>query len=106
MAPDLIIYSRPFNLSISFPSDVPENKILGIRVYPNPTKGLLNIEFTNSFFAEGSLEMYDSHGRIIIHKQLEDNINQVIDLSQFSKGIYLLRIKSKIRSFNQKVVLY
>lgn len=80
VAPNLTIYSRPTSLSVSFPSDVRENEISGIRVYPNPTKGLLNIEFGNGFFIGSTLEVYDAYGRIIVHKQLEDKINHEIDL--------------------------
>ena len=66
-----------------------------VNVYPNPTRDILNIDLINS--GEGNLffEILDINGKIITRNEF--NINRrhntyQIDVSDYKKGIYLLRI--------------
>lgn len=74
-----------------------ENSTLGIeqpkeqnvRLYPNPTKGILFIEFKDHTVQE--VWVHDVMGKKVLH--LSGDI-QWIDMSPFQKGMYFLRIKS------------
>lgn len=70
-----------------------------IRMYPNPTKGILKIEITNFESFKIKLEILSSLGQLI---NIYDNINenQLIDLNDLPKGIYFLRLTT---SSDQKV---
>jgi len=56
-------------------------------VYPNPTKGLVAIQSTETV----TITVYDIVGKLIFSKQI-DNQFQNIDLSTMSSGIYLLKV--------------
>lgn len=56
-----------------------------LKVYPNPAKETLNIDGTVT-----SVEVYNTVGQCLLTKQV--NGNTQIDLSDFSNGIYFLRV--------------
>lgn len=74
-----------------------ENATLGIeqpkeqnvRLYPNPTKGILFIDFKDHAVQE--VLVHDVMGKKVLH--LSGDI-QWIDMSPFQKGMYFLRIRS------------
>ena len=55
-------------------------------VYPNPTKGFINIQTLETV----SVEVYDMIGKLILSKQIENEF-QNLDLTNFPTGIYLLK---------------
>jgi hypothetical protein len=64
----------------------------GVKVFPNPTGGLVNIEFTNG--GVKSVEVLDITGRIILNVPVTAGNSQV-DISNLSNGIYYVRIQTK-----------
>lgn len=72
-------------------------------VYPNPSKGIFNISWNTDEDIE--IEVYNYLGkRIVKSKQTNDNVYQ-IDLSNQSKGIYLIKINTSGKQVIKKVVL-
>jgi len=67
-----------------------------VSVYPNPTSGLLVIE-TNSL---QHVKVYDIRGIL-----LETSDNNEIDLSQYSRGVYLIKIITDKGTTVKKVIL-
>ncbi|MFY0675038.1 MAG: T9SS type A sorting domain-containing protein [Bacteroidia bacterium] len=67
-------------------------------VYPNPTKGELNIEDELPF----KLEVYNSQGQIII---VENTLKKSHTLN-LPKGVYWLRLESVNQSKTQKVIVH
>ncbi|HIF15541.1 MAG TPA: T9SS type A sorting domain-containing protein [Bacteroidetes bacterium] len=62
-----------------------------IRVYPNPVKDQINIEFEEN--SENNLiQLVDLSGKILKEVKAEGNKNISIDMSAYSKGTYLLNI--------------
>jgi hypothetical protein len=57
-----------------------------LMVYPNPTKGFINIQSVETV----SVEVYDMIGKLILSKQIENEF-QNLDLTNFPTGIYLLK---------------
>lgn len=76
-----------------------------VRIYPNPTKGVLAIEVQED--PEGSSEMQiivtDSNGRIIINKTKEPLITTV-DLSNQPGGLYILTMKRGTITSKWKII--
>ena len=62
-----------------------------IKIYPNPTKGTINI--TSNFNIQ-TIELYDIQGRVLETHLEESATATTIDISNKSKGIYFLKIKS------------
>lgn len=63
-----------------------------ISVYPNPTNGLVTIQF-DQFQGDYQMELIDAFGKVIEHKQLTSN-ETMIDLSNYATGVYTIKIAS------------
>lgn len=68
-----------------------------VLLYPNPTKGILNIENLNI----EKIVVYEIYGKEL----MEFKPNSQIDLSNFSKGIYLIKLISKSKIVVEKIVI-
>ncbi|MEX2410086.1 MAG: T9SS type A sorting domain-containing protein, partial [Candidatus Paceibacterota bacterium] len=60
-----------------------------ISIYPNPTDDKLNIEFIND--KERQITISDLTGRNLLMKPLA-NKKEIIDISSFTRGIYIISI--------------
>ena len=73
----------------------------GILIYPNPTNGILNFDFTDNNVQQ--IKISDLTGKTIIEKT-EINQNEMIDLSSFESGIYIIKIQTDNEIFTTKIV--
>ena len=71
-----------------------------ITVYPNPTKGNVNINCNNTI---ESVQLYDAQGRLL-ETDLINQTNTVIDISSKSNGVYFLKVLSDKGILVQKIV--
>jgi YD repeat-containing protein len=75
-----------------------------IRIYPNPTKGLLKVEITGNVADNPViLQVYDMNGRRLLE---ESNVasSVTLDLSNQPAGIYMLLLISGIEKNEWKVI--
>ena len=75
--------------------------INSIKLYPNPTKGLVIID--NDLETELQISVYDIKGRLLLNKKLGLDTNSV-DLSNFNNGVYLLKMKSEFGEISKRVI--
>jgi hypothetical protein len=76
---------------------------LSLNIYPNPTVGKVTIECLNS--GNFDFKVIDPTGRMILSKTNIGGKTINIDLSGFSKGIYLIKVNSLEKSAIYKIVL-
>ena len=76
-----------------------------LNIYPNPTKGKLNIQYQG--FEIKSLIVLDVSGNIVVKKnELETNKNNLhLSLHSLPKGMYILQIISNEKIINHSVIL-
>jgi hypothetical protein len=93
--------SKIFNIS-NFITKNEELKVLNIKIFPNPTNGVLNIEYDKDL---GSVDllMYNENGKFI--KNLPLNNNNQIDLSECFSGIYFIKIINKDSIHWEKIIV-
>lgn len=60
-------------------------------IFPNPTKGVFKLQFHNLNLHAVSVELFDGYGTLLKRECLND-IDMQIDLSEYSAGIYYLKI--------------
>jgi NADH:ubiquinone oxidoreductase subunit B-like Fe-S oxidoreductase len=86
-------------------SELNSNKML---VYPNPTEGILNIEFNNFDNRFTSLSIVNILGDEIYEEELDNTIikySKKLDLSKYSHGIYFVKFSSIEEVLTKKLIL-
>ena len=74
-----------------------------ISVYPNPTKDILNISNSNQSFIN-AIEVTDINGRLV-KSQKFSNVNDIqVNISDLSKGVYMLKAVSDKGTVIKKIV--
>jgi hypothetical protein len=66
-----------------------------IKIYPNPTAGILNISMAQM---PDSFIIYNNLGQVILNKQVVAMEDLSIDTSAFSKGVYFIKINKEASS--------
>jgi len=69
-----------------------------LTIYPNPVKEVLNIQSKNQIV---KAEIYDTNGRILISASLKGNS---INVSELSKGNYIIKLSSKDKTSVHKFI--
>ena len=68
-----------------------QNKNLQIKLFPNPTDGLLQIEFEKPL-KEATIKVLNDKGEIMRTINIKNTKKSTIDLSAFASGIYMFEI--------------
>ena len=83
-------------------SDLPEN---GINIYPNPTTGIVTIDFTNfANFGKVEIKITDISGKTIKNFQNDSFSNFQIDITNQPPGIYFLKIETGNKISHYKII--
>ncbi len=93
--------------TIEFPSGIMNYSNYHLGVFPNPTNSTININFEDNQSATICVKIMNINGQVIYLEKtgnFSGKYSKVIDLSNFSKGIYLLQIITDKEIAQQKVV--
>lgn len=71
-------------------------------VSPNPTSGIINL--TTSSASDATVELIDEAGRLIWTQSHQNILSTSIDLTDYSRGTYLIRVVSKASSQIIKII--
>lgn len=85
-------------------STVVEKKIPEVRVFPNPSGGIVNIAFPDSFLPEGVIKIKDTQGRILQTEVIRHNSLQM-NVSNVPNGILLVEFSTLEKTWVEKIVL-
>jgi len=75
-----------------------------VKVYPNPTSGLISIQIDNAVFSGTNYIVFDLIGKILLKGKIDQNISQ-LDLSQLSKGPYFLKVYNSSGEYSLGIVI-
>lgn len=78
----------------------------GISVFPNPSKGIVNLDFKNPM-QSAKVTVENESGAIIYSTNLENDFtgNLNLDLNDYAKGIYFVKVTTKENKFIYKLLL-
>lgn len=65
-----------------------------VSVFPNPTNGIINLKLDDKSLAalsDAIIEIYNESGVKLFYEKW-NNLNQVVDLTNFSGGVYYLKL--------------
>ena len=96
---DIVIYNCSEALAVN-DFDVLNNNI---SIYPNPSSGVFNIKMKN--MTDFKFDLFDITGKVIMSKSNIMKNNFSLDLSNYSKGIYFIKINSDLGSVTKKIIL-
>ena len=76
-----------------------------IRIYPNPTNGILNVSFNNNGIT--LLKLTNILGENVTELEINKTgyISTVLDITKHASGVYFIQMKNKNERLNYKVVL-
>jgi hypothetical protein len=78
-----------------------------LRVYPNPTSGLLFIHFTGELPGpEAELIICGIDGSLIHQTRLEPSTSIQLDGLSMSPGLYVVRVRTGHQVFTRKIIYY
>ena len=80
-----------------------ENK--NFNIYPNPANNFVNIEIQNNKNENTLIEIININGQVVYSKTINNN-SQLINLSEYSPGVYHIRVNSVIKKFVKKLIIY
>jgi uncharacterized delta-60 repeat protein len=87
-------------------NDINNEKVGNFNVYPNPNNGVFNINFNNPELKINKVEVVNNIGQTVYSEIIYDNsYNKSVDLSSFSKGIYLINIKTDNKLYSNKIIV-
>ncbi len=74
----------------------------GFAMYPNPTTGKLSVEMLRATESASQVQVFDFRGKLLSSETMGDRAE--LDLTEYSAGVYLIRVISGDEAFTQKVV--
>ncbi|WP_046745322.1 T9SS type A sorting domain-containing protein [Kordia zhangzhouensis] len=73
-----------------------------ISVYPNPSKGIFNVNL--GAMSEANMTVLDITGKTVYTKNTTSTV-ETLNLSKYAKGIYFLKIENKERTVTKKLII-
>ncbi|PLX13782.1 MAG: hypothetical protein C0597_11115 [Marinilabiliales bacterium] len=95
------VTSETANLSVT--TGIQELSEFGIKVYPNPSEGIFNIQYSN---LEKAVEVliYSLDGKVVYNEKHFSQMN-VINISDKAKGMYIVRFNFEDKSIVSNIIL-
>jgi len=91
-----------FNADSLF-ADLPDTPINGLRVYPNPAREIVNIEFITLPKTKVEFTLSDMNGRLLEQGMITEALTP-LNLQNIAKGTYLLLIKAGAENEKFKII--
>ncbi len=85
-----------------------ERSKMTLNVFPNPTVGFTQFEFSSSSLAETQVRLSDFSGRVIQQKTilpLNGVWTDYLDLSSFGAGVYILQLEQEQEVLTERIVV-
>ncbi|MFY8068082.1 MAG: T9SS type A sorting domain-containing protein, partial [Flavobacterium sp.] len=80
-----------------------DNVLGSLKVYPNPAKGIVNIDLGN-VTGDTTYELFDVQGRKVISKVSSTNF-ETLNVESLSDGIYMLTVQNGSAKTTKKLVI-
>jgi hypothetical protein len=83
---------------------VHENSTTTFSMFPNPTKGIINVKLSDNTQGKTTMSLFDIQGRSIVTKSA-GSLNETIDISHLQDGVYMLSVENGNQKTTKKIVL-
>ena len=87
-------------------SGLNEELLSNINIYPNPSTGLFTVEFKRVKENNSNISIVNSIGNVVFSEKLIiGEFSKQINLSNLSKGIYLIELQTETGIYKKKIIL-
>lgn len=78
-----------------------------MKVWPNPTRGELTLDFNLPYRTDGSIEIVNMLGNRVYYNEFKSYIaeSRSVDMSAFPKGVYFITLKTPQWLMSKKIIL-
>jgi len=79
-----------------------------VSVYPNPVSDILTIEINANITAGSVISIISMQGQVIYSETVKDNVSEYrteIDVDNFARGMYLLKLEDENASIQQRIIV-
>jgi Secretion system C-terminal sorting domain len=98
----------PLTVNVNSIEEAANNAVTGLILSPNPNNGKFHLQFSSEQPQTIHLSIENMIGQVVFNRELDNfsgNFNQEMDLSELSKGVYLVWIETNHGRQNRKVVV-
>jgi hypothetical protein len=82
-----------------------QNIFAKTKLYPNPTKGTVTLEFPSNFeFHETKIQLFDVTGKVINFKTIRATRGLILYINAAPRGVYFLRVEGEKINYTQKLI--
>jgi len=92
---------KSFNVQVNTFVGIGDLEANGITIFPNPTTGSVHLNFTHNNILQ--ITISDMTGKVLIDKSASQH-DEIIDLSKYPNGIYLVAIRTDKQTILSKLV--
>ena len=93
------------SITVSVCSGVSENLVIpGLKYFPNPTTGMLSVEFDPNYQSEIQILISDVQGKKILTDN-QSSYSRTLDLSGFPNGVYTMELRAGGKTAHYKIVV-
>jgi hypothetical protein len=102
------VYIDDINLNII--SSIDENSsIKELSIYPNPSNGVVNIEYTAEKELQTNFTIHDITGRLVLQQQSQSSIGKnkftINENSSLRPGMYVLTLENEEGKYSQRLII-
>ena len=92
--------STPATVSVLVPVSIDENILDDMMIYPNPTRGGLNIK------SEGitRITIINTLGQVVYDNNANSN-DEIVDMSQYEAGVYMVRVMTENAVITKRITV-
>ncbi|PKG41608.1 T9SS type A sorting domain-containing protein [Psychroflexus sp. MES1-P1E] len=83
----------------------PQKELAFLSLYPNPTTGLINIDLKGAGETLKSVKIFSTDGKLVKQINFINNSTEQIDISDLSKGFYLVELQTANTIYVEKLIL-
>ena len=86
-------------------SGITDFNVESLNIFPNPTNGLVNVNFALSSQTDVQLEVTNLLGQTVFSKEWNgiQRSQSVIDLSRFGNGVYIINLRTDSGNVSRRV---
>ncbi|MCR6641172.1 MAG: choice-of-anchor J domain-containing protein [Sporocytophaga sp.] len=100
--------SASSDINVDICTGITNSSMAGIKCYPNPSTGIVIVEFEQKNGVEVLAQIIDSYGQIVIENKQStqtSSYSQTFDLSNYPKGMYTVSLHSENKITYYKLIV-